>query len=182
MLLSIGAPQSFCFFMRCCRQVLFARNPQMLTSRGVENKTAMTRAAQIARRPRSWQLAFAAFCLLSLTTRKPAFAQVTSSLIGTVRDQTGGAIAGAHVTALETNTNSSRSTTTDDLGEYRIDFLPFGNHELSVRAAGFKQFVRKGIILQLQVSAQVDASLELGSRLETISVAADVPLTNTSGT
>ena len=182
MLLSIGAPQSFCFFMRCCRQVLFARNPQMLTSRGVENKTAMTRAAQIARRPRSWQLAFAAFCLLSLTTGKPAFAQVTSSLIGTVRDQTGGAIAGAHVTALETNTNSSRSTTTDDLGEYRIDFLPVGNYELSVSAAGFKQFVRKGIILQLQVSAQVDASLELGSRLETISVAADVPLTNTSGT
>src|SRR6266481_161633 len=142
----------------------------------------MTRAAQIARRPHSWQLAFAASCLLSLTTGKPAFSQVTSSLVGTVRDQAGGAIAGARVAALETNTNSSRITTTDDLGEYRIDFLPVGNYKLAVSAAGFKQFVRKGIILRLQVSAQVDASLELGSRLETISVAADVPLTDTSGT
>src|SRR5258706_15392126 len=153
----------------------------MPTSRGVKTNTAMTRAAQIARRPRSWRLAFAAFCLLSLTTGKPAFAQVTSSLVGTVRDQASRAIAGARVTALETNTNSARSTTTNDVGEYRIDFLPVGNYELAVSATGFKQFVRKGIILQLLVSAQVDASLELGSRLETISVAADVPLTDTSG-
>src|SRR6266404_3026727 len=81
----------------------------MPTSPGVENKTAMTRAEQIARRPRSWQLAFAAFCLLSLTTGKPAFAQVTSSLVGTVRDQASRAIAGAQVTALDRSRRKNRT-------------------------------------------------------------------------
>ena len=47
-------------------------------------------------------------------------AQTTGSISGTVKDEKGAIIPNATVTLREVTTNSSRTTTTDDEGRYRL--------------------------------------------------------------
>jgi len=63
----------------------------------------------------------------------------TATVLGTVTDKTGAAVAGAKVTARNTETNLKRTATSNDEGEYRIEFLPVGSYELEVSGTGFKK-------------------------------------------
>src|SRR6266542_370296 len=68
-----------------------------------------------------------------------AFAQGTASsaLAGVVSDQKGGVINGATVTVTNRATGSSRTATTNDNGEYKLDLLPAGRYNIKVDASGF---------------------------------------------
>src|SRR5215469_11869688 len=104
----------------------------------------------------------------------------TTTLVGTVTDKTGAVLVDASVTATNTGTNLERSVKTNAQGEYRIEFLPVGDYSVSVEATGFKKFLRKGVILEIDQTARVDASLDVGSTGETIEVTAAAPIVNTS--
>src|SRR5260221_9929325 len=68
-----------------------------------------------------------------------AFAQVTASasLSGTVVDKNQAAIKGASVTATNKATGQTRTATTNDNGEYKIDLLPAGSYDIKINATGF---------------------------------------------
>jgi hypothetical protein len=104
----------------------------------------------------------------------------TTTLVGTVTDKTGAVLVDASVTATNTGTNLQRSVKTNAQGEYRIEFLPVGDYSVSVEAAGFKKFLRKGVTLEILQTARVDASLDIGSTGEIIEVTAAAPIVNTS--
>jgi hypothetical protein len=104
----------------------------------------------------------------------------TTAVLGTVRDTSGAAVAGAHVTATNRGTNSSRTTVTDELGEYRIDFLPIGNYQIVVGVAGFKGFLREDVTLNLNLPTQVDVSLKVEAVSGTITVTVGVPIVNST--
>jgi len=104
----------------------------------------------------------------------------TATMLGTVTDKTGAMVAGAKVTARNTQTNLTRTGSTNEQGEYRIEFLPVGNYELEVNGAGFKKAVVRGIVLQVSVDARADVQLEVGNISEAVSVSAEIPLVNTS--
>ena len=74
---------------------------------------------------------------LSCVLGAGASAQVApaSELRGTVRDQTGGAVAGASV-RLFARDGRSRSTTTDGEGAYRFDHALPGRYTIMVRRSG----------------------------------------------
>src|SRR5215472_12824213 len=104
----------------------------------------------------------------------------TTTLVGTVTDKTGAVLVDASVTATNTGTNLQRTVKTNAQGEYRIEFLPVGDYSVSVDASGFKKFLRKGVTLEIDQTARVDASLDVGSTGETIEVTAAAPIVNTS--
>ena len=121
-----------------------------------------------------------ALTFLLLAFSKTLAAQITTAtIVGTVRN-TGLTVAGAQVTATNTATNVSRNTETSVQGEFRIDFLPPGSYQLTVIATGFKKFIRNGLVLEVNVPARVDASLELGQISETVTVTGDAALVNTT--
>jgi len=69
----------------------------------------------------------------------PAAAQqITSGVEGQVTDENGNAISGAVVTVTNTATNTSRTTTTDSSGGFRIIALQPGNYQITVTAEGFE--------------------------------------------
>ena len=69
----------------------------------------------------------------------PALAQETTAGIqGTVRDATGGTVAGATVEVSGPTLIGIRKVTTDDAGAYRIAALPPGVYTMIVTAKGFR--------------------------------------------
>src|SRR5450432_825949 len=84
-------------------------------------------------------------------------AQTSTTLYGTVTDRSGAVVPTAQVTAKNLGTNLTRSVQTNSEGQFRLEFLPIGNYSVEVTATGFKKFVQKGITLDVNVNARVDA-------------------------
>ncbi len=103
-----------------------------------------------------------------------------SSLNGTVTDASGAVVPNAKVTVTNTATSLTRATQTSDVGLYIFTALPVGTYDLSVDAQGFKSAKRTGIPLQVGAVATVDVRLEVGNMQETISVAAEAPVVETT--
>ena len=101
-------------------------------------------------------------------------------IFGRVYDPQGGAVVGAEVLITNVDTNIVQRTTTNQTGYYEIPYLLPGNYQVTAELAGFKRFIRSGIVLSVSSRAEVDVKLELGAVAESISVTADAPLLETS--
>jgi hypothetical protein len=110
-------------------------------------------------------------------------AQSTGGRIrGTVSDPSGGAVAGAKVTLINEATNVSRDVDTGSNGEYLLIEVPVGSYEIDVTQEGFKKYVRKGVVLDLNQVVSVDIALQLGATAETVEVTGAPPVVDTSST
>ena len=131
-----------------------------------------------------WRIAFAVSALtigLTLLTSAPLFSQGSSGrILGTVTDQSGGAVAGAAVTITDTERGTSRNLTTDDAGEYNAPSLTAGTYKVHVEAKGFKTIDRQNIILEVNGNDRVDVQLTPGDVSQTITVTEEVPLIETT--
>ncbi len=108
--------------------------------------------------------------LLSFWSLPRASAQTTTTIYGAVTDRSGASVPGAQVTVTNTGTNQVRTAQTTPEGQYRFDFMPIGAYTLEAAATGFKKFVQKGITLDVNVSARVDAILDVGTMTEEVNV------------
>src|SRR6266540_4029571 len=112
-----------------------------------------------------------------LLLARPAVAQVTTgSILGTVKDAAGAEVAGAVVTITEQGKGTSTTYQTDASGSYVAPFLIPGTYEISVDLQGFKKYLRRGVVLQVNQRARVDVALEIGTLTETTNVDALAPL------
>ena len=68
---------------------------------------------------------------------------------------------------------------TDTNGSFAAPFLIPGTYTVSVELQGFKEWVRSGIILQVNDRLRIDAGLEVGGIEETTTVVASSPLVRT---
>lgn len=115
----------------------------------------------------------AALCFLSVC----GFAQQDMGVItGVVTDASGAAVPGARVTAVNRETNESRSVETSDVGSYTVGPLRIGRYDLAIEKQGFKKSVQQNIELHAQDRARADMRLELGQIAESVSVNAEAPL------
>ena len=105
--------------------------------------------------------------------------QITGSIVGTVKDQTGALINSASAKAVNVDTGYSRVAPTNAYGQYRIDYLPVGKYTLEVDAKGFKRFVQQSISLDVDQVATIEAILTVGAANETVTVTEAPPLVNT---
>jgi hypothetical protein len=124
----------------------------------------------------SWVAFLCMACLAS-----PLFSQtITGRILGTVTDQTGAAVPGAQVTITEVQRGTTRKLTTDSAGAYAAPSLDPGLYTVKVEAQGFKTVVRENLRIEVATDAVVDAALQPGSVSDTITVAEDVPMINTT--
>jgi hypothetical protein len=117
---------------------------------------------------------FAAALLVQLV---PALAQVLSgTIVGTVSDESGAALAGASVTLRNTFTDFSRTVTTNASGQYVAPSIPTGDYAITTEKAGFGTLVREGIELTAADTVTVNISLRIGDVKQTVEVKAAAPL------
>jgi hypothetical protein len=119
--------------------------------------------------------------LVVLLTSAVVSAQVgsTAQINGTVRDESGGVLPGADVTAIQTETGFRRTVITDADGAYTLTNLPIGPYRLEVMLSGFRGFEQTGIVLQINANPVINVTLALGQLSETVSVDAAAPLVET---
>jgi hypothetical protein len=109
------------------------------------------------------------------------FAQkVTSTIRGTVTDQSGAAIANAAVTVRNQQTNSTRTAQTSGDGEYVVTDLDAGKYEVRVKLSNFKEFVTHDVELFVSSTNVVNAVLQVGSTTEQVTVEANSVQVETS--
>jgi Carboxypeptidase regulatory-like domain len=106
----------------------------------------------------------------------------TGRILGTVTDQSGGAVADATVTITDVQRGTSRTLTTDSSGEYVAPGLLPGSYTVRGEAKGFKVFDRRNLLLETGKDLQVDIVLQTGSANEVITVTEEVPLVDATTT
>src|SRR5215472_4707047 len=83
-----------------------------------------------------------AIAALAFTMYTPvAFGQaVYGSILGTVTDPQGAAVAGAKVTVTSVTKNTSDETTTNESGNYTVTHLSPDTYRIKIEAQGFKSY------------------------------------------
>jgi len=114
---------------------------------------------------------------ISITTFGQGF---QGGLRGSARDQGGAVVPGVEVTLTNEATSLSRSTVTNDSGEYSFAALEPGSYRLKASLAGFRPVDLTGIRVGTQQFVTLDLKLEVGAVAEAVSVTAEVPLIETS--
>src|SRR5712691_406907 len=113
--------------------------------------------------------------LLVLGLKTPAIAQsFLGTIRGTVLDPQGQVVPGAAVVITDEATGVPRTLETDGQGRYEAPDVRPGTYRVEVITPNFKKFERTGVVLRAAGTALVDATLELGSLNETVTVSADL--------
>ncbi len=119
-----------------------------------------------------------AICLL-LTALLLVAQSELATLTGTVTDASGAVVANAEVTLTNEGTSLATSSHTNEVGRYFISNVRPGVYTVAVSATGFKKHVQSGVVLQVNQTARLDITLEVGAVTEEISVTAGAPLLQT---
>jgi hypothetical protein len=120
------------------------------------------------------------FVLAALLLTSSAFAaEVTASLLGTIRDASGAVVTGATISLTNTQTNVTKKTQSGTDGEYSFTLIPVGQYKLTVERSGFRKYVQDGIILQVNQAAKQDITLDVGAQTEVVEVTGDVAQVDT---
>src|SRR5579883_2233478 len=110
----------------------------------------------------------------------PALAQLpTGTILGTVKDSSGASIPGATVTVKNTDTNLTKTATTEADGSYRFPELPVGHYEVTASAAGFRTENRAGLTLEVTQQGVINFALQVGATTQQVTITSDIPLVNT---
>ena len=107
------------------------------------------------------------------------FAQTLGTIAGEVRDASGALVPGVTLTVVNTATNATRATTSNDVGLFEFPALPPGPYTVKSELDGFRTATRD-VELQVQQTARVNFTLELGTLSEMATVAGVAPLVDTT--
>ncbi|HEY6385421.1 MAG TPA: TonB-dependent receptor [Candidatus Acidoferrum sp.] len=100
------------------------------------------------------------------------FAQQTT-IVGTVTDPSGAAIANVAITVTNVDTGAIRTIPTNDSGAYVAVDLQVGHYVIKAEAKGFKVAEQKDIVLTIGARMRVDFQMQLGAAQETVTVEAN---------
>ncbi|MGB8325525.1 MAG: carboxypeptidase regulatory-like domain-containing protein [Candidatus Acidiferrum sp.] len=100
---------------------------------------------------------------------------VYGSIIGTVTDPQGSAVAGAKVTVTSITKDTSTDTTTNESGNFAVTHLIPDTYKVRVEGAGFKAYEIATVPVSADTASSVDAHLEVGSVTQSIEVTGEIP-------
>jgi len=104
----------------------------------------------------------------------------TGTILGEVKDSTGGSLPGVTVTAVNQANGLTREAVTDELGNYRFSAMPAGLYTVKASLTGFKEATRTDVRLAINSQVAAPFTLEVGGLEETITVTEQAPLVNTT--
>ena len=122
---------------------------------------------------RSLRLVFIT-CLVLISAAFTAKAQTlaTATVTGSVRDSSGAVVPGAKVEIKEIKSGLTRSTVSNEAGDYGIVSVYSGTYNLTVTAPGFETYVVPQFTVEVSKSYRFDVALKLGEVRQTIEVQA----------
>ncbi|HXG89148.1 MAG TPA: carboxypeptidase regulatory-like domain-containing protein [Vicinamibacterales bacterium] len=108
-------------------------------------------------------------------------AQTTSgTILGEIRDSTGGALPGVTVVAVNQANGAKREVVTDELGSYRFSAMPPGQYTVTATLGGFREVTRADVRLPINSQVAVPISMELAGLAESVTVTEVAPLVDTT--
>jgi len=100
---------------------------------------------------------------------------IYGSILGTITDPSGAAVANAKVTVTDQRKGTSETTTTNDSGNYGVSHLIPDVYTVRVEHAGFKSLEFKDIIVNADASSDVPGQFQVGATTEQVEVTAEAP-------
>lgn len=123
------------------------------------------------------QLVVGAVLLFCVLLALPVAAQQGSGIAGVVKDDSGAVMPGVTVEASSPALiERVRSAVSDGSGQYKIINLLPGTYKVTFTLPGFNTFIRDGIELTTNFTAQVNADLKVGALEESVTVSGSSPL------
>lgn len=101
------------------------------------------------------------------------------SIVGSIRDASGGPVAGSAITVREMGTNTARSATSNGEGLYEILNLNPGRYEITAARVGFATVRVAEARLEARQTIRADLKLEIAPIEQTVLITDAVPLINT---
>src|SRR6202167_3454768 len=118
---------------------------------------------------------FVVICVVVLGLSTAGLPQeLAATLTGTVTDPSGALVAGATVVVHSNETGiDERTVTTTNTGNFNITNLTAGRYTVTVRNAGFQNYVANEVILNVAEKHTLDVQLKPGKASETVEVVAE---------
>src|SRR6266699_4023942 len=118
---------------------------------------------------------FVAIALFFGLTGLAVAQEITGSIVGTVKDSNGAAVAGATVTITNSDTKLVvRTVTTNDAGDFFAPLLLVAFYDVKVEAANFKKNLNERVKLNVNERRTVDVVLQAGNIAETVTVTSEL--------
>ena len=128
-----------------------------------------------------WRLSTVCLILLAAVNHPAAAQNPTFALEGVIADAQQGVLPGATVTVVNVSTGLSRSVASDDNGRFVFRGLPpEGRYNVRVELAGFATEIREGLVFNAGQNAVLNFSLKLSTVQETVTVAGESPIVQTT--
>src|SRR6202051_4923703 len=125
---------------------------------------------------RSLVAAVAALALLcGFWTSKASAQAVYGSILGTITDPSGAAVANAKGTVTDQHKGTIDTTTTNDSGNYSVTHLIPDTYTVRVEGSGFKSLEFKDVIVNADSGVDVNGQFQVGSASEQVEVTAEAP-------
>jgi hypothetical protein len=103
-----------------------------------------------------------------------------SNLDGIVKDQQGSLVPNAEVTVINSLTQQTFRSVTDNQGHWVIPSLPTASYSVTVSARGFKRATAPDVKLDAGIPATVNVTMEVGAVTETVEVVGGADVLQTS--
>ncbi len=113
--------------------------------------------------------------LCGLWTPTVSAQAVYGSIIGTVTDPSGAAVANAKVTVTSKTKSTSVETATNDSGNYSVTHLIPDVYSVRIEGQGFKVLQFKDISVSADTGVDVNGQFQVGSTSEQVEVTAETP-------
>jgi hypothetical protein len=117
---------------------------------------------------------FVAFAIATFAQRNAA------SIFGSVTDPSGAVVPGVKIAAVNENTGVESTATTNEVGNFTLLDLAPGPYTLTATGSGFKQYVQKNLILNVDQRPQVNIALQVGETSESVTVRAEAAVVDTT--
>lgn len=95
---------------------------------------------------------------------------IQSSILGTVTDSSGAVVPGATVNITDTDTNVTRTVTTNSQGDYQLLNILAGNYRVEISRQGFQTVVLNDLTLTARQQLRANATLPIGQVSQQIKV------------
>jgi hypothetical protein len=128
---------------------------------------------------RSHVIRIGLFCLALIVSEGLGFSQGFGTIVGTVTDPSGAAVAAAKIKVTDEATASVRETVANEQGYFVVPSLRPSTYAVTIDAQGFAPFVRSHVLLQADESRTLNQALSVQQSNQSVEVSGSAVVVNT---